>query len=368
MSSVWVVQPYVPGYRVPFFESLAADLATSDVELNVVAGRARDDQLLRGDAAHPDWLHVARDRQLRAFGRTVTLTSTRRYWRSAAAVVVPHMGSSLDALSALVVPASAKVGVWGHIAPYVSPPHPLDAAIEQWQLRRADRVFAYTPGGADFAVRAGVDPIRVTTVMNATNSEDLGARLEAIGGSDTRAFRSKWRLPAGPIVCYVGGLDATKRIALLARALDVLFAKGSNLHLVVAGNGAQVDLLADAVSRGQATLVGHVVDDEKARLLAMSHAIACPGRVGLVAVDGLVAGIPVVTTASSYHAPEIEYLREGESLVTTRDRPSDYAAALERIAEMPRRDGQWNYPTLAGMVANFSAGIREMLSERSRGR
>lgn len=144
MTEVWIVQPYVPSYRVPFFEGLSAALDESGITLKVVAGRPDAVQAKRGDSITPPWLTQADDRVIRAFGRSVTLTRTRRYWHKADAVVVPHMGSSFDALSALGRKSGLKVGVWGHIASFTSDPNPIDQAIERWQLRRADHVFAST--------------------------------------------------------------------------------------------------------------------------------------------------------------------------------------------------------------------------------
>ena len=52
-----------------------------------------------------------------------------------------------------------------------------------------------------------------------------------------------------------------------------------------------------------------------------------PGRVGLVAVDALALGLPVVTTDFPHHAPEVEYLT-GEALVSTRRSARELAAAM----------------------------------------
>jgi hypothetical protein len=51
-----------------------------------------------------------------------------------------------------------------------------------------------------------------------------------------------------------------------------------------------------------------------AALSHVSSAIWMPGRVGLVAVDALALGLPVLTTHFPFHAPELEYLVEGRSV------------------------------------------------------
>lgn len=68
-----------------------------------------------------------------------------------------------------------------------------------------------------------------------------------------------------------------------------------------------------------------------------------PGRVGLVAVDALVLGLPVLTSDAGRHAPEIEYLTEGSDLFTVPATPTDLADAWLRLTAQdrrPRTDGE----------------------------
>ena len=67
---------------------------------------------------------------------------------------------------------------------------------------------------------------------------------------------------------------------------------------------------------GRVVLLGQVGTVDVARAGAVSRLLLNPGRVGLVAVDALALGLPVLTTGAARHAPEIEYLREGADLRT----------------------------------------------------
>lgn len=360
MTELWIVQPYVPAYRIPFFERLGEALSRSGIDIKVVAGVPGRIQARRGDAVAPPWLTRANPLVVSAFGRSLTLTRTRAHWRSADAVIVPHMGSSVDALSALSRKAQLRVGVWGHIASYTGPSHPVDRMIEKWQLRRSDQVFAYTPGGADYARSVGVPDQRITTVMNAIDTDELKASLDRVSPFDEDEYRTRLGLQHRRIFSYIGGLDESKRIDYLIGVLDELCLIDPDIHLLVAGRGESENLLADAERRGQVTMLGHVSGREKALTLRVSEALVCPGRVGLVAVDALVANVPVVTAAGSLHAPEIEYLEEGSSLFTISGGPKEFARSLAK----PRgsRDGrERSYPTLDAMVQNFSRGVLRMM-------
>ncbi|WP_365361946.1 glycosyltransferase family 4 protein [uncultured Microbacterium sp.] len=362
MREVWIVQPYVPSYRVRFFEELSATLDELGVTLRVVAGQPDSVQSMRGDAVTPQWLTQATTRAIHAFGKSVTLTRTHSYWRNADAVIVPHMGSSLDSSYALMRASNLKVGVWGHIASYTSKAHPADAAIERWQLRRADHVFAYTPGGAKYAYACGVSPEKVSVVMNAIDTDALISDAATLTREDIEEFKTLHRIPTAHLFGYIGGLDSSKRVDFLAATLNELHQRRNNIHLLVGGTGDQINLLEEARARGQVSLLGYVNSRQKATLLGMSTAILNPGRVGLLAVDALIMKRPILTTKWPYHAPEIEYLHPGTSLFASDDSVSAYANLIESF--VPPREETWStsqVPTIEKMVHNFSRGVISML-------
>lgn len=366
MRRVAIVQPYVPRYRVPFFDGLATALHAHDVELTVVAGQPSSEQSARGDAAAGAWLATVPTRQIRIGSRHIVLTNSRRWWRDADAVIVPHQGTSLDALSALALRhGSQRIGVWGHIAPYTSRLNPIDGAIERWQLRRADHVFAYTPGGAGFARAHGVPEHRLTVVMNTVDSSALEREMRAVTDGEIAAFAGRHQLPNGPYLAYIGGIDQSKRIDLLAAALDILHARGSKAHVVVAGRGAQIGLLDEARQRGQVSLLGYADDHLKAQILSGAVAIVNPGRIGLVAVEALVSHRPVISTEWEWHAPEIEYLERGSTLIVTEDTAKAFASALDAaVLGSPSFEAiNWPQPPrLTDMVENFRLGTLSLLS------
>ena len=365
VTEVVIVQPYLPRYRLPFFDGLFAALEEQDVRLRVIAGEASKEQAQRGDSSRASWLEQVPPRALSIGSRQLVLTRTSHLWKGSDAVVVPHQGSSLDALMASIGRHSRPVGVWGHIASYTSPLNPIDGAIERWQLRRAQHVFAYMPGGAAFARGQGVPAERITTVMNTIDTASLEASLARTTAADIEAFRKLHHIPDTPYVSYVGGLDRSKRVDVLAESLDVLHRRGSDVHIVVAGHGEQEHLLRAAAARGQATLVGYADVGTKAIILKGSEAIANPGRVGLIAVDALTAQRPIVTTQWPWHAPEIEYLRVNESLFMSPDNATDFADALEIAAIRTRSTLQFEWPEpprIEAMVAKFRNGILELLT------
>jgi glycosyltransferase involved in cell wall biosynthesis len=70
--------------------------------------------------------------------------------------------------------------------------------------------------------------------------------------------------------------------------------------------------------------------DGRAQALALRCAdvLAVPEWIGLVAVDSLVAGVPLVSTDHPSHSPERDYLADGVTSVFSAHRVDDYADAL----------------------------------------
>lgn len=367
VRKVRIVQPYVPSYRVPMFELLRELCFSQAIDVRVVAGKPVGTQALRGDAVDAEWVDSIKERVIRVGSRALEVSSSRATWRNAHAVIVPHQGSSLDANRALMrMPRSRfKVGVWGHIAPYTAPPHPVDAAIERWQLRRADRIFAYTEGGAQFAETVGVATDRITTLQNAVDSTQLTMDVETISHLQVREYRARYVPSDGwTLLAFIGGLDASKNISLLAESLRILHDRRAKVHVVIAGSGEQLDLLRPAVERGTATYVGRVNGEAKALLLKSCDAIVNPGRIGLIAVDALVARKKILSTNYPFHAPEVDYLEEGHTLIRSDETAEAFASTMQEASGKPVVGPTRPVPSIEAMASNFAEGIARMLDDR----
>lgn len=340
------------------------------IELHIVAGEPGGTQLFRDDSAVLDWVTYVRSRRLRIGPAVLELGSTRNYWREGDAVIVPHMGTSLDAFLALSRKRRIKVGVWGHIASYVSARNALDSAVERWQLHRADQVFAYTQGGAAYAAEQGVPKAKITNLMNTVDTEQLSSDISQLTTESLKQFRYENKIPKGPFLCFIGGLDSSKRIKFLAKTLDILHEQGSSVHIVFGGSGSEAHVLQAAEMRGQVTILGYVKGKEKATLLSASSAIVCPGRIGLLAVEALTSHKPIFTTDWQFHAPEYEYLTEGITVFPSRNSEKDYANHLQNFQEIisksrgSRDSPLWSAPTIPQMVSNFVDGVSRMLPVR----
>lgn len=364
---IGIVQPYIPRYRVEFFQRLQSVLEASGVRLRVFAGVPSGVQAARRDDADLPWRTQIEQRELRIGRASIKYGDASSHWKDCDALIVGAMGTSLDTYRALAASASRKVsvGVWGHIAPYVRRGNLLDLGLEAIQMRLASRVFAYTPGGAAYAEARGVPASRITTVMNTIDTDELSSAMVAAQESDTSELRiPQW--PSGwPVYAYIGGLDSSKRIDFLAESLAVLWERNASVRVIVAGSGADEYLLDDAVERGQVERIGYADAYTKARLALMLRAYLNPGRIGLLAVDALVTGRPILAAQHAWHAPEKEYLVEGQSILTSAPTPEAYAELINCHATKSEslNSPAFEFPTIDQMVQNFSVGALSLLND-----
>lgn len=354
-----VIQPYVPRYRVPFFDSVAQQLKGHGIELTVLAPDPLDPtQRARRDASTGSWHLRTQGRRWRSLiGPDFYRYSTRADTEGFDAVVAPAAATAIDSLRE-VLSGSRPVGLWGHIANYTNEPNRIDVAIEGWMYRRASQVLAYTESGARKAIGMGVDPSRVTTLNNTLDGSALEAARVSITAQESEEFRRKYGLQGKTCFSVIGGLDASKRIDSLVDLLRRL-ESFPHLHFIVAGEGEEKHQLEPAVARGQVTLLGYADDHTKAHMANVSEAILNIGRIGLIAVDALVLQTPIITDLHYVaHAPEWDYLHEGADV---------FSLSLDGIVEtLPsfRKNSaaMSKAPTIEHFSSQFCAGVIRMMS------
>lgn len=304
-----LVQEYVPAYRARLFEAMAAAAAADGDELLVFAGEPEAGLAQRNDGitARP-WLRRIRQREFRFFGRRITLRALPAAVRSADLIVMEQARRNLDLPVLLLWPGTAKkIALWGHGTDLVKTPSLFERRYSVVLLRRAAWFFAYTEAGARWAESVGVGRGKVTVLRNSIDVVQLKQDLAAV--------RPKL-LPKPFQAVFIGGLDASKRITELIELSTRIKQLQPDFRLVVVGDGELRGLVTDACERFDWIVYrGPLSGRSKAQVLLESDVLLLPGRVGLVAVDSLVAGRPVVTLSTSLHAPEYEYLEPDETCI-----------------------------------------------------
>jgi glycosyltransferase involved in cell wall biosynthesis len=253
-------------------------------------------------------------------------------WRPAD-LVVSELGSGVLENYPIAFRHRSRFAVLGHGFAAVTVPNRVDAALEGWQIRRARHLFAYTDTGRDEMIRAGAEPGRITVVRNTIDTASLESCMDQLDESVRASSLERFGLDdSQPVAVSIGGLDSSKRLGMLVDIAERVALRLPGFVLVVAGEGVErpfVERLAGEVS--WLRYAGRVDEAGKAALASVASLMLNPGRVGLVAIDSFVLGLPIVTTDWPYHAPEIGYLEHGRTAVIA---PDDADAASSAVVEL----------------------------------
>ncbi|MGC5166866.1 glycosyltransferase family 4 protein [Luteimicrobium sp. DT211] len=192
-------------------------------------------------------------------------------------------------------------------------------------LNRAAAVTACSKFAADDLVRFGQDPDQVDVVFNGVDADEPA-------GPEPDWLPARYVLGTGRLV-PVKGFD------LLVRA----FAKadlGDAVQLVIAGagpeQGALLSLAADLGMGERVVLPGSLPRDQVVTVMRRAEALVVPSRVeafGIVVLEGLRAGVPVVATSRGGAG---EILTDGvDGLLVDPVDPRALAGALRRAIDDP---------------------------------
>jgi glycosyltransferase involved in cell wall biosynthesis len=320
-------QGCVPTYRRAFYERLGA-----------IAGRQYF--VFHGDpepglgiaAATPPFTfdHIeVKNRFWRFLGRTLVYQPV--FARVARgdfdAIVIGHEVKYLASVAlALLFRARGKpVLLWG-FGPHVDALKEFRSPMSRWigrivtcaqtlMLRVATDYLAYTEGGAAHATEAGMPKDRVA-VLN--NTIELSGEIAAHARAqllDRAALRRDMGLSEGSVVfLFVGRMNAAKRVDALIEAVQELRQQpGASIEVLIVGSGPDdAKLRSRAAGAGWCHFLGPIHDTVVlSRIFRVSDAVVIPGYVGLAVNHAFAHGLPVITTRSETHSPEIEYIQDG---------------------------------------------------------
>ena len=376
---VTITQPYVPEYRLGLWGPLIAELRDQGIEAHVFWGgsqRTIDAVSVRGDLTTPEWATRVPTIEIRWSRRFPPLTFRRlpRAWRRSTMVLTEMQVTNLNAWWALL--RRIPVVTMGHGASGTTTGSALGTTIESVQNRLAHHVLTYTPQGRQDVHRMARLPLaRISSFDNATDTSRLRAALETADDRQYDRFRDTHEIPSdAKIALYIGALEPYKRIDLLLDSARHVFGIDPSWHLVVAGEGSQADAVRElADSTANVVMLGRIDPSRFASVAKQARVILNPGRIGLVAVDALTMGTPLLTTKGAQHAPEYSYLREDEDVITSDDSTTAYAAAWlrmqarpEALADRPVLDSRRSASIIAGVLTATARGALRPSRHRPR--
>ena len=339
---VLVIQPYIPEYRVPLFSELKSRLALDAIDLRVASATATRADSARGDDRAREAADFILDqRRISIGGRTLL---QRRVGPVLASfdpqfIIVEQALKNLELYELLarrVGGRGPRLAMWGQGRSYSTAQSGAEAWAKQRVTRLTDWFFAYTQGGADYVAGRGFPAGRITVLNNSIDTRALQQQMAAVSPGELADFRSMHGLTAGRTGLFLGGLDERKGIAFLLEAAEEIARRIPGFVLLVGGSGEDVAKVASVQERGGPVRhLGRLDGPRKALALAASDVVVIPEWVGLVAVDALAAGRPIMTTDHPSHSPEFEYLVPGETVVVSRHDAAAFAASVADTLSSP---------------------------------
>lgn len=334
--------------------ALSRALAARGHQVTVVASDARDGRrrldggsTAVGPGLRQELFRNASNRAAYRWQLFWPLGLRRRLGQLAGQVDVGHLHACHHFPGAWAAAALGRAGV-----PYVVSPHGTAPRIERRRLAKA--VFDATagrrmlPGAARLLAvseaerrgleQMGIEPGRIAVVPNPVAPWPHVPERRA-------RFRRRFGLGDGPVVLFLGKLSPRKRADVALRAFARL--AGGAARMVVAGNdygeGARLRRLADELGiAARTTFTGLLAGDERGDAIAAAEAVVSPGEhevFGLVAVEALLLGVPVVVADDSGCAEVVGALGGGRT-VPAGDVEALAAAVAGLLARPAGLDGE----------------------------
>ncbi|MDV6241223.1 glycosyltransferase family 4 protein [Rhodococcus opacus] len=363
----------MPQYRTTFFANLSAELRRHEIELHVFYGDTPKEWKERNDSSQPLSMLKLPTRFIQVGNRTLSYKNLSQVRRSGPydLLVVEQAIRNIETYELLARRGIYdRIAYWGHGRTYTAPKSKFEEGLKVLLTKNADWFFGYTQGGVEAMVKNGYSHSKTTVVQNSIDSQSLRDDLQSITPEQIDAFRLRHDLTHDTAL-YIGGIDEAKRIPFLLDAAERVYDRNRNFRLVIVGEGSLAKTIRDkSTTNPWVVHLGSLFGAEKALALTSARVLAIPGRVGLVAVDSLVAGKPIITTRWPFHAPEFEYLKHDHTMLASADDLDCYADTLhgafsddglvERLSRNCRNDGIAF--TAESMAIRFTEGIVNALS------
>jgi glycogen synthase len=189
------------------------------------------------------------------------------------------------------------------------------------------------------------------------NGIDLARMQDTSTPEELAAFRLRWARPDERIVMFVGRLVTEKGVDVLIDAIPGVLLAHPRTKFVVAGGGNLQPLLDHAAARGVTSRIaftGFLPEGDLPKLYAVSDAAVFPSLYepfGIVALEAMAAGVPVVTSNAGGFPEVVRHLDTG--VQTYAGSPDSLAWGIARVLsddalaawlrQAGRREAQENY-------------------------
>jgi len=344
MRKVLVIQRELPHYRIRFFEELYAQGQSHDLDVYVCSAVPPNPKPspVRFPFRVLPAFYFGKGRQcsywLRGLEDLIAGSDIVVAPQELQCLTVPYLWTRRKRI--------CKTWIWwGHGYNFQAAVRPslvinVKEAIKEFMTKRADGLITYTERGAEYWRKQGIPGDRVMPYYNTIDVEELQKAASEISETQRLELRRKLRIKGKRVLLFSGRLYAQKRIDFLLRAFALLKQSCSDVALLIIGDGKErgaLQGLAKNLELQDVHFLGEIVNPkDTAVYFSLADMMVLPSLIGLAIVHGFAFGLPMITTSSPGHGPEIEYLSESNGIMTNLD-IGEYAGALQTLISSPEK-------------------------------
>ncbi len=180
-------------------------------------------------------------------------------------------------------------------------------------------------------------PDKVRVIPNGIDPKRMQHRSSP---RDLAAFRRRWAEPGERIVMFVGRLVVEKGVDTLVEAMPEVLAQHPTTKFVIAGGGDYSRFAGRAAARGvrdRVVFTGFLPEEDLPKLYAVSDAAVFPSLYepfGIVALEAMAAGAPVVTSDIGGFREVVRHLETG--VHTWAGNPGSVAWGIKQVLGNPK--------------------------------
>jgi len=176
---------------------------------------------------------------------------------------------------------------------------------ESYLAKHADAIIACSHFMRNEVIRElGAEAERVVVIANGVEAEAYAGLRQQRG--ELAAFRAQWAGADEALIFNVGRLVWEKGADLLVEAMPAILREFPGARAVIAGKGSLLPDLQAAIARlglaAHVHLAGFIDDETRNQMYAVADVAIFPSRYepfGIVALEAMAAGTPVVVAAGS---------------------------------------------------------------------
>ena len=364
-------------YRIVFYEHLRRILAERGVRFRLVHGQGSTEDQAKGGNSSLTWSEPLPVTTIAVGSHEILWQNGLRVARTSDLVICEQASRLL--LNYLLLAAQPflrfRFALTGHGKNLRTDSVASGEAVKRWLTRRVHWFFAYNQTGVGYVEQLGFPAEKITSVGNTIDTRALRETLGGFGPDEIAAVREELGLRGRHVGIYLGGLYDLKRPQFLVEAAEHVRRLVPDFELIVVGQGPEELVVKEAASRHEwIHYPGAVFDLERVRYGAAADLFLLAGAAGLSIVDAFAMRLPVVAVDLPTHAPEIEYLVDGDNgvlLDAGTDAESYAAEVAQLLGDEVRRDrlragaaASAEELTVEKMAERFADGVLAALSTR----